>query len=821
MAIYRGLNVNLSLSDVLDNEETLNNLGLNKGDLDVISGANTDDGNGLSVEINSNELQTLSGLVTDQRKQLYSIAKSSGEVEGELERVNSISFPLQHNIRIDNQLRAGAFKYKYYNYADNSITGADISTSRVSSWSTSDPTQADAPIFYGGDIEVLPNNGNSVLTAQGLQSVQPPIQRLPYDSITPTHLITLSVNGVERQFYAIKGIPLRFDAFFRNANSTSYANEDESDRRGLYYKVDSSFPGDPVWRIINKDTNNVFDSTTRNLNSTIDGYRFFDSRNRPRTVEFYYNPNGILHLGVPNINISQLPNVILENLRYYNLQNNDLYEMPDFSTLTPALLVLILSGNNLSRATDDSGNLIPANDQLQKLPSTLETLYINGSFRDDQSIDISTTCPNLTHFYMDARYGRNSYRSMTDTGPTPGVPSNSIKLYRVRRHPYRSLSDTIVNSTTLETLNIYNCNIIGAEDGADNDTFITLASNELRSITSHSNSHNLISVQGKSNITSYRHTSSRGLNGGDSAINDINNVFDNTNSALQTINLSYTDAYGAIDSAFADLQSLRAINLRYTRLSGSLNDLSFENTDSLSYINIRGGRFNSNDFFGVDGSSNRTGLVFSNLTALSRLYVIDNRNISGDLPVFDNNAALRVIVVRNTGISGSIPEFSGNDSLSTIILNSNNFTGSIPAFSGPNFRRIEIANNQLSGQIPRLQCSNLTRLRIDNNNITGSFADLSGCPAIAYVSANNNQITSYASGSLSSNLSIRVVDLSSNSLQTSDVNRLLMDLKTNFDANPRSGVVINLLNNEIGNLSPESQEIFDTLTNIYNWTILI
>jgi hypothetical protein len=814
--IYRGLNVNLRLTDIVDRREALRSLKLDRGDLDVISGALSPDGLGLSDTINTIELRTLSGLITDQQKELYAIRRSASIAQSRLRDLTDFNTVLRNNIRIDNQIRAGAVKYQYYNYADNTITSADISTSRVSSWSTNVPGVADAPIFYGGDVEVLPNGTRSVLIASDLKLLSPPTPRLPYESITPTHLVTLNVNGVDRQFYAMNGIPLRFSTFFRNADGVSTESGFASET-GLYYRVDPSYPGVPVWRIINRDNGVIFDSLAQSLNSTGDGFLILDTLNRPRTVELYYNPKGILQLGLPGINISTLPSVHLENLNYYNLQNNDLYEMPNFISIAPSLRTLIMSGNNLSRARDGNNQPIVANTQLQRLPATLENLFIDGCFSDSTSINISATCPSLRRFYMNAFYASASARQMTDTGTSPSVAANSIRVYFVRHQPYSRLSNTIVNSTTLQTLDIYACNITQTESGG----FITLASTDLRSLVSYSNSHNLISIQGKSLVSSYSHVVSRSLNGGSGSINDINNVFDNTNTALSSINLSGTDAYGSIQSAFSSLPSLTYINLLDTRNSGSFNDNSFTGSNNVNTIYLRGGTYDSLDFFGTQGGANETGQVFANLTALRLLYIINNRNIRGELPSFENNRALSYIQIENTRINGPVPEFADNPSLRTVLLRGNNLSGSLPAFVGTNFVDIRISNNDLDGELPFLDCANLLRLYLNNNQLTGSVPLLSGCPRLQIISLANNDLDGYPGGALASNTFIRNIDLSNNNLSTSDASRLVFDLKANYDANPRANVIVNLLGNNIDAFPEETQEVFDILTGIYNWTILI
>ena len=95
---------------------------------------------------------------------------------------------------------------------------ADISTSRVSSWSTIG-TGADAFISYGGEIKVV----GPQLTLASLKTTVAPIGKT-FRSEVPTHLVKLDVRGVSKSFLAMKGIPLEFTGFFRNADLQSRSN---------------------------------------------------------------------------------------------------------------------------------------------------------------------------------------------------------------------------------------------------------------------------------------------------------------------------------------------------------------------------------------------------------------------------------------------------------------------------------------------------------------------------------------------------------------------------------------------------------------------
>lgn len=823
MAIYRGYNTNFDLAEVVNKDEAISNLGLRVEDVNIITGVDSEDGRGISDFIDENELIGLANLEVDQKKQLFSLERSSGIINQIIDDLIDISLPLPSNLRLDDQLRAGAVKYSFYDYSTNSVKNADISTSRVSSWSSTDFEDSTAPIFYGGDLLVTPNpatSNTSNITVSGLKTLEEPQPKLGYDSIAPTHLLKLTVNGSEKEFYVMKGIPITYRAFFRDMRTSNPLTGESVTPVGFFIATNGG-TGTPVFRIENVNDGRAYDSTA-SITSNKGSWVFRDAYPKPRDVKIYYNPKYITKLGIPNIKMRDMPNsVSMENLEYLNVLNNDLYQLPDFATITPSLKRLLANGNNMSRATDSNGNRIPANTQLQKLPSSLEHLHIQGCFSDSTPIDISTVCPNLRSLYMNAYYSRYSYRRMTGGVVTPSV-SPTIQIYHVQHQPYTQLANTVMTSTNLTNIDIYACNITNGEGGGS----VFLDSDNLVYYRSHSNSHNLVNVQGKELLEYYSHTHSRNLTGTASE-NDINNVFDSNNSALVTIHLDYTDAEGSIQSAFQNLTSLRNLYLQGTRCNGFLDDDSFFGTNAIEDLRIRYGTFNTNDFFGDGGGANKTGGVLRSIPNLRILVAGWNGNMGGTLPDFSLNTRLYSINISYAAFSGDIPAFNENNSLQYITLRDNNFSGGLPAYEKSSIRYIDVQGNNLSGDIPVLQCANLTRLRIQRNNFDGVVSDLSGCPRLYELSASNNQLSGYRRGSFASLTNIRGIDLSNNNLTSADLEAIILDMQDNLFARgttkvPR--VTVNLLGNpnmSIEDLPENVLEIYNNLGTVYGWSILV
>ena len=105
-----------------------------------------------------------------------------------------------------------------------------------------------------------------------------------------------------------------------------------------------------------------------------------------------------------------------------------------------------------------------------------------------------------------------------------------------------------------------------------------------------------------------------------------------------------------------------------------------------------------------------------------------------------------------------------------------------------------LQSNQLSaigepGSLPSLQ-----RYEAHNNQLVGQIPNFELCTVLRTLTLNNNKLSGYVSGAFSKLGRIRFIDLSNNKLTTTALDNLLVDLKTNYETTPRSGVTINLKN---------------------------
>ena len=826
MTVKIGLNTNRLFSDVSDTGKCLESLGLNLDDIKILNGENSELGNALiDIPINKEELTTLSGLDIDSQKELYSISRAASRISELSSDIEDIGYNMNNNISINSRIQANSIKYRYYDYNTNTTKINDISTSMTSVFSGNNTS-----ISYGGELKILDSGNTSTINATSLSLGKNPI---PIKFLSendnpemPTHLLSLNINGVTKQVYVMKNIPLTWKCFFRNAlngnpNITKATDQSFSSGdggSGLYYKVNDFQNTKARWIIRNTDDLQEYISNAGD--QTLD---FTDSISKERDVELYYNPDEMLHIGLSGLNISEIPETVLPKLEYYNLSENDLFDMPNFSYYTPNLKTLLINGNNLSRGRFPNGDIKTANTQLNSnLPSSLLTLNISGCFSDSENIHLESACPNLLELTMNSYYNQFSQRSMTSLGPSPSV-SNTVIKYIVRNQSFKYLSSSVCDLENLKDIDMTNNNILGRENPDSSNTTpipITLNSQNLMNLSMTGNKNNLISVAGVPTIITYTHQNGKGLLGGDSQ-NNINSIFDASNTLLRDINLFQTDVTGNINQAFQNLPSLINMDARFSRLSGNLEDNSFSGTPKLEVFRISNGLFDSNDFF---SATSQNGSVFSSTPLLRELFIYSNRGIKGVLPNFSNNTNIRTLFISGTGITGNVPLFSNNPLLNVLSLADNELSGSIPSFENNIIRLINLSKNLLDGDFSttNLVCPRLLVLNFSYNSLIGNIPNFNNCNNLVTLNLQNNNLSGYTSGSFSQLTSIATIDLSQNSLNATNAESIINDLIINYNTKQRSNVSVNMSGNnfDLNALNATTYNNIQSLSSL-GWTITI
>jgi hypothetical protein len=448
MTIYRGLNVAKALNDIDDAREALGNLGLDRADFDLIAGL-TDPSTGVSI----GDFHNMAGLESDQKKELESLSTAADYTEIEFIQINDISVPLKFNIRLDgNKFVGGAIKYNYLDFSSTDGSGnfinkaADISTSRLSSWSPVGPAGAeDDYILYGGDVKIIGDK----LGFTELSTTEEPIAKT-FRAEVATHALKVDVrdgsNMKEQTLYMMKGIPLEWEGVFEYIQL-----------RGFVDKVTDDQGTVPItWRVTNLqapagsynsgDGSNNTASIGVGSYSNPATYTIEPPGYIRRKIEFFYNPDRVIRLDIKYANINKWTNVSLPSLRYLDISFNDFAVIPEFRSdgsvakqgfsgglgLAPNLEDFRFTGNNLGRGNDyllgsDRENTGNSSQQINRLPLTLKQLRINGCFEDSTSVDLEDY-ENLTYLDIGSNFTRELHRPHAAT-KAPAVYNPKYKVF--------------------------------------------------------------------------------------------------------------------------------------------------------------------------------------------------------------------------------------------------------------------------------------------------------------------------------------------------------------------------------------------------------
>lgn len=777
MAFYFGLNISRNLTDIADQEEALKNLNLDIKDLNIIKGL-TDPGN-----VSREDFLSLSGLDFDFEAEVASLQSESSTYSVLTSNIYDKKSAINNNLIINGQFAATAIKYNYVDYNESNLSlkikTADISTSRLSSWSSFDnPITSNSSILYGGEVNVEGPIELSTLT------LNKPVDPLRFESEIPTHKIRVTIDGTEVDLYAMKGIPLSFTGFFRNADISANINTVTINGSAIR----------PSWVIKNTDNNfeYIYENRISNSVSTIN---FRDTTAKERTISLYYPIDRITRLSLPSINLITLPEVSLSNLTHLYIQGNDIREFPDLSNFN-SLQILNISGNNLTRSENTDLNFLNSNI-VARLPPTVRELYLGNVFSGTLSADFSGFT-NLK--VLNLTSGRINRRL---SGVAPNVPA-TIEVYDITYNLFTSLPDNVKNSTTLKSLSISYNNI--------NQNDLTLASQALGTFESIGNSHNLVDVSGIQTLTSYTFRNAT-INGN----NIVTNIFSNC-SSLQTISVRETPVVGNLPQ-FINCNALRSVDFERTSIGGSdENYVIAENTfasckNTLSFFRLTTPNITPAQQFHPDCLYAMPVLDYILITS-------SGRGLSGSLPDFNTARNIRYILFYSNRLSGFIPNFDNNVKLFYLHLYYNQFVGPVPNVKTTAFQHLLLAFNQLDSW-GELSAVNLRRIHLQYNRIP-IIPNLSNLTILDELFFNNQSLSgasmSYTAGSFVGMRIIRSINGSNNNITEGDINQMLLDLSENYDNNPRRGVVVNLRGNAAPSQTEEIQTIITKLQ-VGGWII--
>ena len=762
-----GLNVRTELADVRDKNRALRNLGLNPLDLEVIRGS--------SPSMDRYDWFSFSRLKNPIHKTLSRFLGESTLYVNVLTRRAGVDQTLFGNLDLNGSLSASSIRYRFLD-GNNPGKLADISTSRVSAWSSSDSrannqnldTQKLARISYGARVSIisggklqfgsqsnatvpLGNATDSTTPQTGIDgpanqprlqtSLVPELKEFP--SEVPTSKIKCKIpnptTGVMEDvyLYAMKGIPLVFSGVFRAINAKATINYTEGD------SISAS------WKIVEKDNKNRYSDFREEGDVESEINTEFPST-KPRFIKFYYNPKFILSLRIRNCGIKVLPPTRLENCNELDFAYNTFTVFPNFSFIAPKLQRISLMRNRFDLTDvpfeDSLNNLIL--DKLKCHPtgqdSNVNVLNIEGTFFG--SIErhiISSKLPNLTSL----NFGRPSKGgspatfnadNRPDSGLTnnkgsmafcPDVPANTTN-YSIQYNGFSSVDERAIN-----TGGSVNIGIVNPDDGS-----ISVANTDLpQGSYTFKTAPNLTNL----NIYNNRNLIDVGITTGYALAskNELVNVnIGNCNFAIpdfqsasklesfeckysrggrQSPLVSNTGSYKFDGCPVLKFLEFYATNLGNINFPAAFNHPNLERVD-LRYTSIKGGSPNTAD---ADQQNVISQNLFAQCEKLKEIF-IDSRDLLVGKPIDSNaflqNKELVTFWYRSyNATSGNLPDFSQNPKLRKLWIQQNSFDGTIPAFN----------TNQ-----------SLVELNLKLNNFDGVIPAFSGLPVLKQIDVSGNQL---------------------------------------------------------------------------------
>ena len=774
-----GLNVLTSLADVVDKEEALKSLNLSSRDLNIIRGSQ-------NAGLTGGDWISLSRLVNPIYRTLDSYRVESATYSGLLNNRAGTEGILFGNLRINGALSGNAVRYRYLDGVGVGATVkiADISTSRVSAWSSSaSPAIESSPISYGAQVSVKSGGALQFGTQSGtsgsrLKTSLTPIPK-EFDSEFPTSEISCTIGGQTVVLYAMKGIPLIFTGFFRDLdvsiNLTNLINDTPAS-----------------WKIVETGNANNF-VNFRNIGGILSRIQFTSSISRERYIQFYYNPDNISTITLTSANITELPAVKLQNASRLNFSSNQLRNFPDINFIAPNLQSLDLISNPLSQSANQNERKLNSN-VVGKIPASLRELLLGQTFFGSitQNI-ISTRFTQLTVLNLnrsDGSYGPYFHPDNDDANcELPNVP-NTCQTYFVRNNDFRAFGTTVgINSCNVKDLtNLVSLDLAGNYN-LSGALSIPIGNDVITSINCDSTGLSLPSgLSGKNSFTSLSHNYCR--NAGPLIVSG-NYLYENCNS-LTSISLYDSNVTGRLPK-FTNSE-LTYLDLRTnSNLTGGSPDndetfvipeRTFERCTKLLYMYLSSGNLLTAPIHPN---------AFSYTPKLIDLRYYSVGRTTGNIPGLGSNTDLTTLVLYGNNFTGTMPNLASNKKINYVDVSSNALSGPIPAFRIlPSLYQLYLYNNQFTSLSTFANLGSLAYFYAHNNKIAGKIPSFEGCPSLYYLILFNNLLTEYTSGGLAKNTNLRYLDLSGNLLTGQAVNQIIADLLINYNAVKRGGVTVNL-----------------------------
>ena len=817
-----GLNVNTLLADVESKNTAIQNLGINPLDLEIIKGA-TNEG------MSRFDWISFSRLENPIYKNLDRFSNESNAFLSILTNRAGTDQTLFGNVDINGSLSGTAIRYRYRDFSQSVTLGnfsspaykiADISTSRVSAWSSADPRANDqnlniqklAKISYGARVGITEGGklefgaqSSGVSGARLQTTITPEVKEFP--SEVPTSRIKCQISDSDGQLkvmylYAMKGIPLVFKSFFRNLDAEA--------------QVDSSATR-ASWKIVETANENLYTNYT-NRGTTTSSISYRSPISRERFIKLYKNPNEIQQIKIQSANLRELPSTKLINCKLLDFAYNQLKTFPNFTFIAPTLNTLNIMRNPFYLSDIESERTFNT-AVLAKIPTTLTTLNMEGTFYGSIERNIiSVRLPNLITFSCGR--GGGAYFHADTRSPDgsssfcPDVPGD-VTSYSIGNNDFRSVDNNTNDPSGTYPKGSYSykklpklvsLNISNNYSLSDNAHSLTSADENIISTINYSNTSVAIptNLNGKSSLTKFTSTYNR--NSANQLVNPGTGAY-LLGACVSLTNISfYNTNLGAINFPISfDNPALTDLDLRYTGIKGGkpgVADASQTHVihaetfkDAVELVNLYIDSTNLGGGFSTGKNIIDPDAFLFNPKLRYILYRSHNATTGNISQLFSSNPQLDHIDMENNAFTGTVPNFVSNPNIHYVNLQYNELEGTIPGFKNlSNLRYIYLQNNKLTliGEIENL--SNLYTYQAPNNLLAGKIPDFSGCPNLRSLSLRNNLLTSYKVGAFTKLYKMNFIDLKFNNLSQTDLDNILVDLHTNWNTIKRGGVSINLKN---------------------------
>ena len=419
-----------------------------------------------------------------------------------------VNFPLFGNLQINGRLSGKSIRYRYVDGSGSSATirFADISTSRVSAWSsTASPVISTSPIFYGARVGIITGGslqfGTPATAGQvRLQTTLRPRTK-EFDSEFPTHKINCTIGGQTVSLYAMKGIPVVFSGNFRNLSAS--------------VTLTSLINGVPAsWKIVDADNSSIF-VNYRNQGSTTSTINFNARTQKQRFIEFYYNPSRINSITIRSANIATLPQSKFPALTGLDLSFNSIRNFPDLNTISPVIRNLFLINNPLYLNDNTNRRRLNA-EVLSLIPTSLRQLHLAGTFFGSIDLNaIGDRFSQLTILNLGRDSGAYFYPDTSNTSaPIPNV-SDTCESYSVRNNDFRTIgvsSVTNTNSRNVKDLtNLVTLDLSGNYNLTDANFSISSSNTKIQTVNISGTGLSCPDLNGRQSLTAFSGSNCRNI----------------------------------------------------------------------------------------------------------------------------------------------------------------------------------------------------------------------------------------------------------------------------------------------------------------------